>query len=65
MTTSIPTVNDDDRLCLSEAARILGVTRVTVRVNSERFKIHPRVNEKTRKTIYSGAQVKKLWYSMT
>lgn len=65
MRITVPDIPDSARLSLSEAARVLECTRATVRVNSERFKIHPRVNEKTRKTIYSGAQVKKLWYSMT
>lgn len=64
MTTTIPTVNDDDRLCLSEAARILGVTRVTVRANYRRYDIYPHVNLRTRRTIFTGKQVKQLWYVM-
>lgn len=64
MTYLYPDLPKSARLNLSQVARVLEIDRCTVRSNSKKFHIHPRMNVKTKRTIYTGEQVNMLWRAM-
>ena len=61
LTISEPMVNDTDRLNVTQAARVLGIDRSTLRRHSDEGLIKFSVNQRTGYRKYSGREIKRYW----
>jgi DNA-binding transcriptional MerR regulator len=61
LTTTLPMINDSDRFNVSQAAKVLGINRSTLRRHSDEGLIRYSVSRRTGYRKYLGRDIKTYW----